>query len=162
MRWDWGGLDWMLIHWADGVFIINHSPSPNPKQTHAQGFYIQPAADKAAMDGMMPPKAPAPPESGNERKVLPPRQDSLAKLKKAADKASRKGQRLCGGENAPFATMMVLTSVYMVTELAMSLITGCVSVSVCGLVDIVCVCVYGAVCVLLIVCGERGCDHPPH
>lgn len=35
--------------------------------------------------------------------------------------------QVCGGENKPFAIMMVLTSVYMITELAVSLVTGCVS-----------------------------------
>ena len=37
--------------------------------------------------------------------------------------------QVCGGENRPFAVMMVLTSVYMVTELAVSLVTGCVSLA---------------------------------
>lgn len=100
--------------------------SPHTCATHSlpQAFYIQPAGDAKGKDGKS--KAPPPPESGNERKVVPPRQDSLTRLKKAADRAGRKTAKVFGGENKPFASMMVLTSIYMVTELAMSLITGCV------------------------------------
>lgn len=41
----------------------------------------------------------------------------------------RPSAQVFGGENKPFAIMMVLTSVYMVTELAVSLVTGCVSLA---------------------------------
>ncbi len=94
----------------------------NPPSSN-QAFYLQPTdkgKGKGGKDG------PSPPESGNERKVLPPRQDSFMKLKEAAEKAASKSVAWWRGENAPFAIMMVLTSVYMITELAMSLVTGCV------------------------------------
>lgn len=52
----------------------------------------------------------------------------MKQLKQAAKERARRSWRrfkeVCGGENAPFAVMMVLTMIYMVAELVISLVSG--------------------------------------